>query len=157
MVDEEGGSTPSGAPVEGGSPVSTEVMAAESAVAAGWYPDPNSPGTDRYWNGSEWTDQTQAGSVSTTKKSADERKATLAQQIQMSVAQGARVESQSEFQAVLIKGKPVNHTLHAILSFFTVCLWAPVWAIIALTGGEKGQMIMVDEFGNATVQNTGKR
>lgn len=30
-----------------------------SATPAGWYPDPNSPGTMRYWDGSNWTQQTQ--------------------------------------------------------------------------------------------------
>ena len=26
-------------------------------VASGWYPDPARPGTERYWDGSEWTDE----------------------------------------------------------------------------------------------------
>jgi hypothetical protein len=26
--------------------------------AAGWYPDPSIPGTQRYWDGTKWTDQT---------------------------------------------------------------------------------------------------
>lgn len=30
-----------------------------SATPAGWYPDPNSPGTMRYWDGNNWTQQTQ--------------------------------------------------------------------------------------------------
>ena len=25
-------------------------------VASGWYPDPSWPGTERYWNGNEWTE-----------------------------------------------------------------------------------------------------
>ena len=31
-----------------------------SATPAGWYPDPNSPGTERYWDGNNWTQQTRA-------------------------------------------------------------------------------------------------
>lgn len=38
-----------GAPVPAGVPTSP----------AGWYPDPQTPGVQRYWNGSTWTDQTQ--------------------------------------------------------------------------------------------------
>jgi hypothetical protein len=95
-------------------------------------------------------------SVSTTRRSADERKAMLAQQVQQAVGRGLRVESQSDFQAVLIEGKPVNHTLHAILTVFTCLLWGIVWAVIAGTGGEKREMIVVDEFGNVQHQKLGK-
>ena len=34
-------------------------------------------------------------------------------------AQGYRVESQQDYQAVIVKGKPINHTLHIILSVIT--------------------------------------
>ena len=27
-----------------------------SAPGPGWYPDPNDPATDRYWDGTHWTD-----------------------------------------------------------------------------------------------------
>ena len=83
-----------------------------------------------------------------TKKTADERKELLARQIASMLPQGMRVESQSDYQAVLLKGKRVNHILHAILSVFTGFLWAPVWIILAITGGEKRQIVSVDEFGN---------
>lgn len=130
----------------------------DSNPAAGWYPDPNAGGANlmRYWDGTAWTDQVQGGTeVSTTRRSADERKVILSQQLQTAAARGLRIESQSEFQAVLIEGKPVNHILHAILTIFT-CLWGIVWAIIAATGGEKRQMVVVDEFGNVLWQNLGK-
>ena len=81
-----------------------------------------------------------------------ERKQRLAKQLQMSVAQGGRVESQGDTEAVLVFGKPVNHTLHAIISIFSCGLWLLVWLIIAVTGGEKRQMITVDEWGNVAVQ-----
>jgi hypothetical protein len=31
------------------------MMAAVTPTTAGWYPDPNSPGLERYWYGSEWS------------------------------------------------------------------------------------------------------
>lgn len=130
-----------------------------SSPSPGWYPDPNAGGANlmRYWDGAAWTDRVQAGSeVSTTRRTDDERKVLLAQQLQTAAARGLRIESQSEFQAVLVEGKPVNHVLHAILTIFTCLLWGIVWAIIAATGGEKRQMVVVDEFGNVLWQNLGK-
>jgi uncharacterized RDD family membrane protein YckC len=34
----------------------------ESSTPAGWYPDPNTPGQQRYWDGTTWTDNTAPGS-----------------------------------------------------------------------------------------------
>lgn len=128
------------------------------AAAAGWYQDPNSPGQQRYWDGSAWSSKVMpAGApVSTIRRTADERRAMLAQQVQQAVGRGLRVESQSDFQVVLVEGRPVNHTLHAILTIFTCLLWGIVWAVIAGTGGEKREMIVVDEFGNVQHQRLGK-
>jgi hypothetical protein len=90
------------------------------------------------------------------RKSSDERKQILAQQLQMASARGRRVESQQDFQAVLIEGKPVNNTLHAILTFLTCLVWGIVWIIISATGGEKRELILVDEWGNVQYQRMGK-
>lgn len=85
---------------------------------------------------------------STQLRSADERKAILAQQVQFAGAQGWRVESQSDFQAFLATGQRPNHVLHAILTIFTCLVWGIVWAVIAITGGIKREMLAVDEYGN---------
>ena len=148
--------TPAPADPEPTDPVEPE---APSSPSPGWYPDPNAGGANlmRYWDGDAWTDRVQGGSeVNTTRRSADERKVILAQQLQTAAARGLRIESQSDFQAVLVEGKPVNHVLHAILTIFTCLLWGIVWAIIAATGGEKRQMVVVDEFGNVLWQKLGK-
>lgn len=86
------------------------------------------------------------------RKSADERKSSLAQQVANISAQGFRVESQSDYQAVIVKGKAVNHALHIIVSVVTLGFWLIGYAIIAITGGEKREMIQVDEWGNIARQ-----
>ena len=85
-------------------------------------------------------------------KSVDERKQLLARTIQSQIAQGARVESQSDFQVVLITGRRPNHVLHFVVGLVTLGFWWLVWAGIALFGGEKRQIAQVDEFGNVSVQ-----
>ena len=132
----------------------------------GWYADPDQRGQLRYWDGQGWTDHRQqqgtsgatlpAAAFSTDPKTVDERKVILAQQIQFLAAQGRRVESQTDFSAILVRGQPVNHTLHAILTIFTCLVWGIVWAVIAGTGGERREMIAVDEYGNVQRQELGK-
>lgn len=85
-------------------------------------------------------------------KTAEERKALLAQTVSGQITQGSRVESQSDFQAVLVNGAPVNHTLHLILSIVTCGLWIFVWGGLAIWGGEKRSIVQVDEYGNANIQ-----
>ena len=89
------------------------------------------------------------------RKSPDQRKQLLAQQIQMASVRGRRVESQQDYQAVLIEGKPVNHTLHAILTVFTCLLWSIVWIVLVVTGGEKRELVVIDEWGNVQYQKLG--
>ncbi len=85
-------------------------------------------------------------------KTLDERKATLAREIAMAVPTGARIESQSDTMAVLVRGKKVNHILHLLLGFVTFGLWWIVWAYFLITGGEKREMVSVDEYGNVLRQ-----
>ena len=86
------------------------------------------------------------------RKTTEHRKELLARTLTSQIASGARVESQSDYQAVVVRGKSVNHTLHLILSLVTLLLWSPVWIALALIGGEKRSMVTVDEYGNAAVQ-----
>lgn len=77
----------------------------------------------------------------------DQRKAMLAQAVGRWVASGWRVESQMDFQAVLVGGKSANHVLHLLLTVFTCGLWAIVWLIVGLSSGEKRKVITVDDYG----------
>jgi hypothetical protein len=86
------------------------------------------------------------------RKTIEERKAILAQSLAQAIAAGARVESQSDFFAVIVTGKRVNHLLHFFVGLFTVGLWWVVWIFLAITGGERRAMIQVDEYGNVLRQ-----
>jgi hypothetical protein len=81
-------------------------------------------------------------------KSAEERKRILTERITALVGSGWRVESQADFNAVLVKGHRPNHILHLILSLLTLFLWAIfVWLPICIFGGEKRRTLSVDEQG----------
>jgi hypothetical protein len=67
------------------------------------------------------------------------------------------VESQSDFQAVIVHGQPVNHTLHVLLSIFTCGLWLIPWLVLGVAGGEKRTVVSVDDYGNVLSQDLGKR
>jgi len=89
-------------------------------------------------------------------KTVDERKQLLAQTVRMAIARGGAVQSQSDFEAVILYGKPVNHILHLILCLCTCGIWWLVWIVLGLSGGEKREMIIVDEWGNVAVQRLPK-
>ena len=78
----------------------------------------------------------------------DTRKRAVANAIQGEVLRGGRVESQSDFQAVIVHGRPVNHVLHLILTLITCGLWGVVWLLLVLTGGEKRVTLAADEWGH---------
>ena len=77
----------------------------------------------------------------------EERRQIVDGAVNQFIAGGWRVESRSEFQAVFVKGHRTNNTLHLILSIVTVGLWIPVWILLAILGGEKRQIVSVDEYG----------
>ena len=81
-------------------------------------------------------------------KTLEERKALLAQEIARGVTTGARVEPAGDTQSVLVRGKKVNHILHLLLGFPTLGFWWIVWIYLILTGGEKRELVQVDEYGN---------
>ena len=86
------------------------------------------------------------------KRSADERKELLARAIQTDVVQGGRVESQHDFQAVIVHGQRVNHVLHLLLALLTCGLWLIVWVVLAITRGEKRFLLVADDDGNVLRQ-----
>jgi hypothetical protein len=93
--------------------------------------------------------------ANTTQLTPQARREIFTQQMQQAAMRQLRVESSTDYSAVLVQGKPVNHVLHAILTIFTCLAWGIVWLILALTGGEKRFQLIVDEFGNVHWQNLG--
>lgn len=88
--------------------------------------------------------------VSTTmpeKLSLEQRAEVLQSAILGYTRQGWRVQSQSQTQAQLVKGHRTNHILHLILTILTLGIWAIVWILMALLGGEKHKLIAVNEYG----------
>lgn len=84
--------------------------------------------------------------------STDERKAILDAAVANTVSGGWRVESRTDFQAVLVKGKNHSHVLHLILTLITLGLWLLVWIPLAVFGGEKRAVLTVDADGRVATQ-----
>ncbi len=82
------------------------------------------------------------------------RRAKLALAIQQEVIAGGRVESQTEFTAVVRYGKPVNNVLHLLLTLVTFGLWIFVWLLVGIASAsqKKTVMLTVDEYGQGIRQ-----
>jgi hypothetical protein len=91
------------------------------------------------------------------RKSSEERKEALARIITAQVVDGARVESQSEYQVVLARGHRLNNFMHLILTIVTFGLWGIVWLLLGLFGGEKRRVAFIDEWGNSSIQSEAAR
>lgn len=89
-----------------------------------------------------------------TTATADQRKAKLAQAIQTEVVKGGTVETQGDYNAVIRYGKPVNHTLHLLLTVFTLTLWMWVWLAVWIIAKVNAKTITltVDDYGNVLRQ-----
>lgn len=77
----------------------------------------------------------------------DTRRA-LANAVGVEVSQGWRVESQTDMQAILVKGKHTNHVLHGFLTLITAGLWAVIWLLFYLLNRRQTLILSVDEYGN---------
>jgi hypothetical protein len=82
----------------------------------------------------------------------EERRAALARVVAQHISAGARVESHTDFQAFVVNGRRPNHLLHLVLSLVTFGLWAIVWLLVSLIGGERRTALMVDEYGSVFVK-----
>jgi hypothetical protein len=87
-------------------------------------------------------------------KSAEERKAILDSALARAGGRGWRIETRSDYQAMIARGHKVNHILHLLLSIITLGLWLIVWILLGVFGGEKRAMVTVNEQGNVQEQRT---
>jgi hypothetical protein len=65
------------------------------------------------------------------------RSVRLDELITQHVRKGWRVESRSDTQAVVVKGRRVNHVLHFFLTVLTFGLWSVVWAAMVIASREQ--------------------
>jgi len=84
-----------------------DIPPSQPAVPANWYPDPQSPGILRYWDGTSWTDHRSAATPAAT--------ATVINHV--TVAGG---------------GNGGEIALHVILTLLTCGMWIPVWILIEI-------------------------
>jgi hypothetical protein len=80
-----------------------------------------------------------------------DRNAMLAQSVANEVRKDWRVQSQTDFQAVMEKGKRTSHGLHLFLSIVTVGLWIPVWVAVWYLNRDQNEVINVDGYGNVNI------
>ncbi|MEU8508046.1 hypothetical protein AB0C40_25695 [Streptomyces brevispora] len=64
------------------------------------------------------------------------------------IAGGWRVESRSETQVVMVRGRPLNHVLHAVLTVFSCFLWGVVWLVLGVTNKVERIALTVDAMGD---------
>lgn len=83
----------------------------------------------------------------------EQRKAALALAVATEVSKGWHVQSQTDYQAVMLKpGTKVNHLLHLILSLITLGIWLVVWLLVTvLHKREHRAVVQVDPHGHVAV------
>ena len=83
-----------------------------------------------------------------------DRKNKLTEYIRVCSIRGWIVETQSDFNAVLVSGQKCNHILHLLITILggavtcgVLLLWAFVWLILACIQHEERLVVNIDEYG----------
>jgi hypothetical protein len=113
----------------------------------GWYPDPSGARRQRYFDGSEWTEHYR-------EPLSLEQRSELLEEAMFNHCRGARIESRSPTQAVLLLGGRLPgaaHVVFALLTIFTCGLFGIIWLIVAATSRQRRVSIAVDPYGNVII------
>lgn len=81
-----------------------------------------------------------------------ERSAILDNVLISRAAAGGTVVTRSPTSAVLVFGKPINHLLHLVLCFLCCGFWIAVWFGLAVFGGQKREVVTIDQYGSAVTR-----
>lgn len=76
-----------------------------------------------------------------------ERRALLTSAIRTETRAGWRLESRTDFRAVLIRRRTGSPRLNIVLAVITLGLWLPIWGLLVLLREERELVITVDEWG----------
>lgn len=125
-------------------------MTTVKAPGAGWFPDPSGAPGMRYFDGKKWTRRTGDMQPLPTPLMDDaERADRLMMAVAEAVAHGARVESQTQFQAVVIYGSRIDYVAHLIGALLTCGAWLFVLLCVMVTHKpERRVSLRVDPYGN---------
>ncbi|MBO0913966.1 hypothetical protein [Streptomyces laculatispora] len=69
------------------------------------------------------------------------------------IASGWRVESRSATQVVMVRGRPLNHVLHAVLTVFSCFMWGVVWLVLGVTNKVERIALTADAMGDIVSVN----
>lgn len=125
-------------------------MSGMTTVQAGWYPDPGGAPDMRYFDGAQWTNTTgEMLPLPTPLMDDAERADRLMMAVAEAVTYGARVESQTQFQVVLVYGRKIDYVAHLIGVFLTCGAWLVVLlCVMAAQKPERRVALRVDPYGN---------
>ena len=83
---------------------------------------------------------------------AAERKARLDEKIgRIMLRKDRHLEYRSDFQAIIRRGRRLNHILHLLLTLCTFGFWFFVWICLAIGGGESRAVVKINQQGKITV------
>ena len=74
-----------------------------------------------------------------------ERREALDAAVRRALEKGARLESRTDYSAVLVVTNKPNHMLHLVLSVVTLGIWLLTWLLIARRGDQARIQVSVDE------------
>jgi hypothetical protein len=79
--------------------------------------------------------------------SQEERRALLRSAVRTETRAGWRLQSRSDYRAVLVRRRTGSRGANLTLAVVTLGLWLPIWGVLVLMRDERELLITVDEWG----------